>query len=131
MFQLRAEKSTDEGVHANDDGTTLVVLLWMASNWMTDDEMIYKPKMQLKYTKTKNNVNGEDVTLVCCHRALIAAPIPFHAPDISCTAVSFVHCTMTADNASRCVMSSRTAVYIFPIRPSHYCPLKRSRKRTM
>ena len=110
----------DEEVQANDDGTTLVTVLLKASNWMTDDEMICKPEMQLKYMKTKTNADSEDVTLVCCHRTLIAAPIPFHAPHMSCMAVSFCRCTISTDNASRCVKSTRTAVYIFPIKGSHH-----------
>ena len=71
-----------------------------------------------------SNIDGEDVTFVCCHRALIAAPIPFYAPDISCMAVSFFLCATRADSASRCVKSTRTAVYIFPIQPLHHYPLR-------
>ena len=114
----------DEEVHANDAGTTLPTVLLKASNRMTDDEMICKPEMQLKYMKTKANADDEDVTLVCCHRALIVAPIPFHAPDISCMTVSFCRCAMRADNASCCVKSTSTAVYIFPIQPSVHRPPK-------
>lgn len=80
--------------------------------------MMCRPEMQLKYVKTKSNVDSEDTTLVCCHKALIAAPIPFHAPVTSCTAVSFCLFAVAADNASRWVMSTRAAVYVFSVQPS-------------
>ena len=108
----------DEKGHANVDETALVRVLLNASNWMTDDEMMCKPEMQVRYVNIANIINGEDTALVCCHNTLIAAPIPFQAPHMSCTVVSFCRLAMTADIASRCMMSTRTAVYIFPVRSS-------------
>ena len=57
--------------------------------------------------------------LLCCHNTLIAAPIPFQAPHVSCMAVSFCRLAMATDIASPgCMMSTGTAVYIFPVRSS-------------
>ena len=112
--QSRLERLTDGEGHASVDGTIVVTVLLKALNWMTDDEMIWRPEMQLKYAKTNSNADGEEVILVCCHKLLMAAPIPFHAPTISCTAVSIRFLAMTADNTSCCVISTRTVVYIYP-----------------
>ena len=110
---------------ANIDGTTPGILLLKAWNRMTDDEMMCRPKMQLKYVKTKSNVDSEDMTLICCHKALIAALIPFHAPVTSCMAMSFCLFAMAADNVSRWVMNTKAAVYAFSIQPSLHCPLNK------
>ena len=121
MLQSRLEWFTDGGGHANVDGTTLITVSLKDLNWMTNNEIMCRPEMQLRYAKGKSNVDSKDVTLVCCHRALIAAPIPFHAPTMSCTAVSFCRFAIMADKASHCIMSTRAAVYTFPVWPSpHY-----------
>lgn len=120
--QSKLERSTNGEGHNNDNGTTPVTVLLKASNWMTEDEMICKPVMQLKYIMIKSNANGQDMTLVCCHRVLITALILFHAPNITCTAVSLCHFARIADNASHCVKSTRTVVYTFQIELSHHYP---------
>ena len=110
VVQSTSVRSMEENGQASVDGTTFVIVLLNASNWMTDDEMMCKPEMQPKYVNTKSIVNGEDTTLVCCHNVLIAAPIPFHAPHISCMAVSFCRLATEADIARRCIKRTRTAV---------------------
>ena len=112
----------EENGQASVDGTMLVIELLNASNWMTDDEMMCRPEMQLRYVNAKRIVDGEDTTLVCCHSILIAAPIPFHAPRISWIAVSFCCLATATDIARRCTMKTRTAVNIFWIRSSHQYP---------
>ena len=115
LILSRLVRSRDEEGQANVDGTTLVRVLLNVSNWMTEDEMMCKPEMQPRYASIMNIISGEDAALVCCHNVLIAAPIPFQAPHMSCIAVSFCRLAMAADIASRCVMKTRTAVYIFRI----------------
>ena len=122
LNQSTLVRSMDEKGQANVDGTTLVIVLLNASNWMTDDEMMCRPEMQLRYVNIKSIVDGEDTTLVCCHSIWIAAPIPFHAPHISCIAVSFCRLAMAVNIASRCIMRTKTAVYIFPIQSSRQYP---------
>ena len=72
-----------------------------------------RPEIQPRYASVNRIVDGADTILVCCHNVLIAAPIPFQAPDISCTAVSVCRVDMAADIARRRVISTSTAVYIF------------------
>lgn len=121
MLQSRLERFTDGSGHANIDGTAPIAVPLKDSNQMTDDEIMCRPEMQLRYAKSKSKFDSEDMTLVCCHRAPIAAPIPSHAPVILCTTMSFCRFTIVVDKASRCVMSARAAVYTFPVQPSpHY-----------
>ena len=115
VIQSRSVRSRDKDGQANVDGTKLVRVSLNVSNWMIEDEMMCKPEMQPKYANITSIINGEGAALVCCHNVLIAAPIPFQAPHMSCIAVSFCRLAMAADIASRCIIKTRTAVYIFRI----------------
>jgi hypothetical protein len=58
-------------------------------------------------------IQVDDATFLCGQTALIAAPIPGHAPETSWTAVKYCRRAMNPDNASRCVMKTSPAVYSY------------------
>jgi hypothetical protein len=62
---------------------------------------------------TATIIQVDDATFLCGQTALIAAPMPDHAPETSCTAVKCCRRAVNANNASRCVMKTSPAVYSY------------------